>query len=219
MRKREFLLELEDRLKGIDITEKRNILNYYDELISDKVESGQDEERIIRNLGSIEEICRKLNLDSENLNRIKYESIIDEEISKSSERTDSVKFNKENKPQEKKIRNKDKTILTVILIIVLFPIWLPIVMSFFGLLVGAFSAVLGFMVAGFAISIAGIYEIIISIPMMSTNLYSGIFNLGGGLIILAIGFILTPIMLKVGFALIKYLAKAIGFIFKKLGGK
>lgn len=217
MRKKEFLLELEDRLQRIDLNEKRNIINYYDELISDKVENGQDEERVIRNLGSIEDICRKLDIEIDKRNRIQYESIIEEEISKTEK---TAQKEAENKPRNNQapVKKERNLVLYTLLIILLFPFWFPLLMTCIGLLIGAFAVVFAFTIAGFSLIIAGLFEIAVTIPMFAVDAYGALFNLGASLIVLAIGVMLAPITIKYGGKLAKLLARFIKYIIKKVGG-
>lgn len=60
MKKDEFLKCLEEKI--IDSTEKENLLNYYNELIEDKIDSGLSEEEAVFSLGPIEDIIKKSNV-------------------------------------------------------------------------------------------------------------------------------------------------------------
>ena len=60
MNKHQFLNELANSLKGFSYEEVGKTLSFYDELISDKVESGQDEQFVIYNLGDIRSISLQM---------------------------------------------------------------------------------------------------------------------------------------------------------------
>lgn len=230
MKKKEFMLELEIKLKGIDSLERQNILNYYDELISDKIDEGLEEERVVRNLGTFDEIMHKLNINpDEHKNKIKYDSVIEDEIRKEEKRktkidaevvdnTENIKNKKEEKPVNK---DSSRTALIAILIIIFFPLWFTLLMTAIGLVIGAASALVGFMAAGVGIIIGGIATIIAAFAMFTTSVPTALFTLGGGIILIGVGCILTPITIKIGVFIIKQAAKGIKFICKLVfkGGK
>lgn len=60
MTKNEFLQQLLPRLTGLPATEQQRILDYYNELVLDGVESGRDEETIVAGFGSVEDAARKI---------------------------------------------------------------------------------------------------------------------------------------------------------------
>lgn len=64
MTKLEFVNQLESRLGGIPKDERNGILEYYVEIINDKLENGESEDSILQSLGSPETIAR--NILSEN---------------------------------------------------------------------------------------------------------------------------------------------------------
>lgn len=72
MKEYEFMKELESRLKNFSEIEKNKILFYYDDLIYGAVENGIKEEDAIRELGSIDEIVKKIkgNFSEENLKEV-----------------------------------------------------------------------------------------------------------------------------------------------------
>ena len=68
MKKDEFLNELEKRLRNIDWQERKEILNYYEELILDRMENTNlSEEDIVNELGRVEEIANKIINKQENI--------------------------------------------------------------------------------------------------------------------------------------------------------
>lgn len=60
MTKNEFLQQLLPRITGLPATEQQRILDYYNELVLDGVESGRDEEAIVAGFGSVEDAARKI---------------------------------------------------------------------------------------------------------------------------------------------------------------
>lgn len=70
MKKEQFLKQLRYSLRKFSNEEVEKVISYYDEIISDKMEYGQSEEEIIRNLGEIKDITRKIQIDLL-INRVK----------------------------------------------------------------------------------------------------------------------------------------------------
>ena len=60
MKKLEFLTELKKYLSGLPETEIEESLDYYAEIIDDRIEDGDDEERIVADLGAPHEIAGKI---------------------------------------------------------------------------------------------------------------------------------------------------------------
>lgn len=60
MNKKEFLTELEARLAGLPSEDTRRSLEYYAEMIDDRVEEGMSEEEAVRELGSMDGIVSSI---------------------------------------------------------------------------------------------------------------------------------------------------------------
>ena len=65
MRKQEFLNQLAAALAGMDREERYRTLSYYDELIDDSMEDGQDEEQAVAGLGDPGQVARELLVEEE----------------------------------------------------------------------------------------------------------------------------------------------------------
>lgn len=63
MKRKEFLRILRDELRKHRNIDTEEVLFYYDELIQDAVENGEDEEIFILNLGSVKDIVRRMEDD------------------------------------------------------------------------------------------------------------------------------------------------------------
>lgn len=63
MNKQEFLNKLSSELIEIKDEEKKDILDYYDELITDAIESGKNEIEFISSLGTIDSIIKKAEIE------------------------------------------------------------------------------------------------------------------------------------------------------------
>ena len=65
MRKQEFLNQLAAALAGMDREERYRTISYYDELIDDRMEDGQDEEQAVAGLGDPGQVARELLVEEE----------------------------------------------------------------------------------------------------------------------------------------------------------
>jgi uncharacterized membrane protein len=71
MNKYEFLYRLDKNLSSFEKAEREEITHYYDELIQDAVDTGENEIEFINRLGSIETIIRTIRRDSDFVNNVK----------------------------------------------------------------------------------------------------------------------------------------------------
>lgn len=63
MRKQEFFRKIKLRLSQFDESEVKRIINYYDEIIIEKMEEGISEEEAINDFGSIDNIINDIKID------------------------------------------------------------------------------------------------------------------------------------------------------------
>ena len=110
MRKDEFLKELEKRLMGLPKDEIESRVSFYSEMIDDRVEEGKTEEEAIEDLGGTDEVVKKI------VGETKIVSLVKNKI----------------KPK-RRISGFE-----IALIIVGFPLWLPILIVFSVLLFVAY---------------------------------------------------------------------------------
>ncbi len=59
MRKNEFMKRLSRKLRGVKAEERQRTLAFYDEMISDAMEDGLDEEQAVERLGSVESVAAR----------------------------------------------------------------------------------------------------------------------------------------------------------------
>lgn len=71
MNKYEFLYKLNKALVILPVSEKKDITRYYDELIQDAIDNGENESDFIDRLGSIETIVRTMQKDTNFVNNVK----------------------------------------------------------------------------------------------------------------------------------------------------
>lgn len=194
MIKKEFMENLYNRLSTIDTNERNNIINYYDELIDDKVDSGTPVEEAIRELGSVDEIIIRLNFNIDNKKRNNI-------INKSDSTTNR---------NSKKMDREQKKILIIILICT-FPFWIGILGGVFGILIAVICIIFSIFIAGISLTLSGLFGIIINIFGLGSLL-----SLGVSFLILGIGLLLIPPTILFGKWCLIESIKGIRYIEKKV---
>ena len=162
MNKQEFLKALSERLDKLPENEKNKSINYYLEMIDDRIEEGASEDEAIDALGGIEDIAENI--------MSQYPDV--------------------NKKQSIKKRFNLNTV-TIILLIIGSPIWLSILLAIISVIISIYSAAFGIAVALVSIVISfilgGIFAVVASPVIMFQNLLAGIFALGSGLTLVGLG--------------------------------
>lgn len=101
MNKQEFLTELRQKLAGLPKDDLENRLNFYAEMIDDRVEEGKSEEEAIQELGSVDAIVEEIAKDTSLVTLVK----------------EKVKPKREIKVWE------------IVLLTLGFPLWFPVVLT------------------------------------------------------------------------------------------
>lgn len=163
MTKQEFLLELKKALNGLSQNEINERLNFYSEMIDDRIEEGISEEDAVSAVGDAEEIAEQIILE-----------------------TPLLKLAKERiKPQRR------LTALEIVLLILGFPIWLSVGISIFAVILSLYICVwtvvfslwavfVSLVASGFGVILAGI------VFSLNENILSGIASIGTGIACLGI---------------------------------
>lgn len=166
MGKNEFLDALRRELYGLPPNEIERSISFYAEMIDDRIEDGMSEEDAVRAMEDVGVIAQRIKLDQ---------------------------------PLSTLVRSKVKTsaapgALSLILIILGFPVWFPLLCAFLvivlavlivivSLIISLFAMVLGFCLGGISAVVGGLIHVFIS-PI------SGIAVLGAGLALAGIGALL-----------------------------
>ena len=120
MTKHEFILRLREGLRGIPKSELDERLDFYKELIDDRIDEGQTEEDAVADIGNVNEIISQI------LSEIPLSKIIKEKV----------------KP------NKKMKWWEITLIILGFPVWFPVLISIaaiiFSLYISLWSVIVSF---------------------------------------------------------------------------
>lgn len=193
MKKQEFIKELEKKILVLPLDEKDDLLNFYGEVIDEKIEEGFSEEEAIKEMGSIDDIVNQIISD------IPLTKIVKERI----------------KPK-KSLNAWNKTFL-----IVGSPIWASLLIIFFVLLISIYVILFACIVSLWAVEISlilsSIMAFIKSFYELTQNNYAPCFCfLGIGLVGIGVGIIFF-MGCKVGSTgIIKFTKKIIINIKKKI---
>ena len=101
MTKQEFLNELRSKLQGLPKDDLENRLNFYEEMINDRMDEGKSEEDAVRDIGSVDEIVKQI-----------------------ASETPMIKLVKEKTKPKRSLRAWE-----IVLIILGFPLWFPLVLT------------------------------------------------------------------------------------------
>lgn len=192
MKKQEFLKELKASLKKFNDNETRDIINYYDEMISDKIEQGNNEEQIIDNLGSIKSISAQIQTDLINERLVKSKNI-----------------------------KKTSTSFWIILMLCASPALIPLGIAFFAVFVSVFAVIISFVIA-FAGSGIGMLIAVIPIGIYAyADLGIAGVMLSTGILLLLAGlfFIIALFSAKVGTVMLSSIVKTTSKIINKSSKK
>ncbi len=164
MTKNEFLTELRAALEGLPEEDVEKSLEYYSEMIDDRVEDGLPEEEAVAALGSIEDIKTQI------LKDIPITKIIKEKV----------------KPK------RSLSGLEITLLIVGFPIWLPLLISVAAVIFSVYVTLWSVIVVLYSVDLVffagAIAGVLGSIPiLLMGNISAMLLVLGGGLVCAGLG--------------------------------
>lgn len=185
MKKDEFIARLRKNLSGLPKEEREDRVSFYSEMIDDKVADGYPEEEVIDDLGTPEEVAKEIIGDTP------LRTIIKERV----------------KPK-RSLKGWE-----VLLLVLGFPLWFPLVLTIFILFLSGFIVVWSLMIALLAVDLGllagGIGSIVIGVLTVSSKgITSAAFIGGAGMAVtgLAIIFILST----------KGILKGLGKLTKKM---
>ena len=199
MSKNEFIDRLAQLLADIPPEERDEALTYYREYIEDA--GLENEEAIMQELGSPEEIAAAIKVDSDYRSSRQPLAPI----------ADTPQY-----ASQAHAKGTDSTviILAVILAVVLSPLWFPIIIAVFatlaGILIGALFGGIGCVLIGISLFIAAI------VCLFRTTLLIAFSLLGAGLLVAAIGILFIVLGVWLCATVIPWCATGIGKVFHKL---
>ncbi len=178
MNKSEFLEQLESGLKDLPNSEIKKSLNYYSEMIDDRIEDGESESDAVASLGSVDEIAV------------------------------SVKSQTQLPTQTK--QKSGYKIFIIILLVLGSPIWLSILLALFSIILAVYVTAASIIIALFSVVasflLGGTAAVFGSPIIMYSNIQTGIFCIGAGLILFGFGVFLAYGTVKLSSLIIKFTA-------------
>ena len=239
MNRKEYMERLDQLLLVLPEEEREEALQYYHDYFDDA--GVEDEEKVIRELGTPEEVAAKIRAgfagESGEYSEQGFEDVrfhksheIVTEAEKIDGRWEEMPKNREqfhNKEKQSKNNNIWKVIAIIVLILFAAPIMLPVgiavIAVVFSLIVAVLAVLFGVGVSGFAILLSGIVVIVAGIAKMILAPATGILAAGIGCILLAIGvlvsWVIVSLFVKVVPGMIRGMVKLLGTPFRKAGAR
>lgn len=159
MNKQEFLAQLRSKLAGIPHNDIEERINFYGEMIDDRMEEGLTEEQAIEQLGTIDSIVKQI------MSEIPLTKLVKEKV----------------KP------GRTLSAWEIILLILGSPIWFSLLIALFSVVISLYAVVLSLIVTLWAIDIAviacavsGIFSFAVFLGQGA--IVPGILTLGGGIL-------------------------------------
>ena len=201
MKKLEFINELGGALSVLPPEEVRPILDYYMEIIADRMEDGLTEEAAISSLGPIDELAKKLLAEHE---------------AESANLSEPSPF-PEPSPAEAAPSPRRFPGWALALAIVLSPLWLALFCALIGVEATVWAVLGSLAVAAGAMILGGVSGAVISLiaVLNPLSLYGRIFISGMCLLCAGLGFLLLPFTVW----LVRLFARLHRWCFRKLTGK
>ena len=196
MKKLEFINELGAQLSSMPPEEIRPLLDYYMEIVADRMEDGMTEEEAVASLGPIPELAEKILAEQPQPEPIPTPAPISEPI-----------------PQKK----RRWTGSSIVLAILLSPLWLTLLCVLISVEIAVWVTLASLVVSAGAMILGGIAGAILSlIPVFDpVSASARIFVSGCSLVCAGIGCLLLPLSIW----LIRLLARFHKFCYRRLTGK
>lgn len=187
MTKNEWITELKKNTEKLPSEEQNRILEYYEELFSDKTESGMSEEEIINEFGNPRDVAEKLLNESpaeEEKTAFPQENIKSGNESSDSRKTEE-KPKEEYKPPvcEKKKHSVGSTLAFITLLLLFGFVGL-------GILIAVWAVILSIVVVGASAAFAGIVQFFVSFTLFNAGIGAALAQLGISIFAAGIGFII-----------------------------
>ncbi len=241
MKRKEYMERLEQLLLVLPYEEREEALQYYNDYFDDA--GVENEDRVIRELGSPEEVAAKIRAgfagDYGEYSEQGYEDarfqdaqeiMADVTTDGWEDKVYDAEYEAEN-GRKKRVHSQNtniwKVIAIVLIILIASPVILPLGIAalavIFGLLIAVIAVIFAFGVSGFAILFAGIAVVVAGLAKVFIAPAVGILAAGVGCILLAIGILLSwliiTVLVKVVPGIIRGIVNILGTPFRKAGAK
>lgn len=180
MNKQQFLEAIRNRIKGLPQSDIDKSLDYYSEMIDDRVEDGMTEEEAVAALGTVDEIVTQI------LKDIPLPKIVKEKVSP----------------------KRSLSALEILLLVLGFPLWFPLLIAFasiilsvyivlWSVVISLYATVFAVLVSGLACIAAGILFFITAKPVPAIAIMGmGFLCLGLGILLLFLFNLITVGVVK-----------------------
>lgn len=159
MKKYEFLLSLEKKLHGLPIEEIGDRLDFYNEMIDDRIEEGVSEEEAVANIGNIDDIVKEI------ISETSLGAIVKERI----------------KPK-RRLKTWD-----IVLLAIGSPIWLSLIIAAFAVILSLYASIWAAVISLWSVfvsfigcSIGGVFAVVIAAAQ--GNPFAAVAMLGASLV-------------------------------------
>ena len=161
MKKFEFLSLLEKELQGLPEEDIKRTLDYYAEIIDDRVEDGADEQTAVNDLGDVKDICDRI-----------------------WEETSLPKVAKARLRRARALKTWE-----MVLLILGSPVWLPILLAIGIVILAVYAVIWSVAVVFYAVDLSLAGTALGSVVLSAVYITSG--SIGGGFIWIGVAFVLA----------------------------
>ncbi len=209
MNKETFMKELSKRIQHLKQDERMSVLQYYNELIEDKIDSGASEKDAIDSLGTVDYIIF-------NINDVLKSAEAEEGKTAAAANSESTS-NKKEEARATRVASKETRKVSwvkVLIIILLCPVIFGLMCGLIGAVVGIATGFIGVCIGVLALPIAGIYAMVTSLYHMTISLYTGLLQFALGLMLLSLGLSLFSVFKKLVVVICVFTKKVLKSVFK-----
>ena len=193
MNKQEFIKKLKEMLSNLPENEINERIDFYSEMIDDRIEDGLTEEQAIKDIGTVEDVAKQI------IDEIPLFKIIKHKL-KSKNKTKNT------------IPKRKRTWWEITLLAVGSPIWLSILISFFAVIlslyVSLWAVAISLYAVGLSLFLSGLSVIAGLVLIFTDGLSVGLLIIAGGIMCMGLSILF--------FYVCKYTAKFGIFITKKI---
>ncbi len=172
MSKQEFLDGLRAELQKASIANIDNMVEYYDEMICDRIEDGMSEEAAVADVDSIEEIVNNAMLDKP------VTALVKERVVKSRE----------------KAKSNGTQVLWIVLAVLGFPVWFPIGIALLAIVFSLYVAIWAVVISIFAVLLALVVAGLACLAAPFIAIFAGGFTAASTVASIGVAFLLFGIV-------------------------
>ena len=192
MNKQEFIKKLKEMLSNLPEKEINERIDFYSEMIDDRIEDGLTEEQAIKDIGTVEDVAKQI------IDEIPLFKIIKHKLKKSKAKNTTTK--------------RKRTWWEITLLAVGSPIWFSLLISFFAVIFSLYVSLWAVIISLFAVDLSLLLSGLAIIPgvlfIFTESLSVGLLIIAGGIMCMGLSILF--------FYVCKYTAKFGIFITKKI---